>query len=99
MEKYEKNYKKKLIDFYFNFAKFYYTQSKILTHILETLKNAFINLNDFNENQKLIYKDIFIQGFYTSLLKKLLFSENNSPNVNKNISPPLFASFLFNPYD
>ena len=99
LEKYEKNYKKKLIDFYFNFAKFYYTQSKILTHILETLKNAFINLNDFNENQKLIYKDIFIQGFYTSLLKKLLFSENNSPNVNKNISPPLFASFLFNPYD
>ena len=99
MDKYEINFKNQLINFYANFAKFNFNESKILPNILESLKYSFMNLNNFNENKELINKDMFIQGFYVKLLKKLLFYEDKSFNCNENKKCPLFNSFFFNSYD
>ena len=98
MEKYESNFKNKLINFYANFTKFNFTESKFFSRILESLKYSFMNLNNFNENKEVIYKDIFIQRFYVKLLKTLLFYEDTS-NINKTIKLSLFDSFFFNSYD
>ena len=92
----ELSYKNKLINFYSNFIKFNYEKSKILNQFLDSLKNAFINLYNFTENKEKILIDLFIQGFYSKLLKNIFFSEENYSN---NSSFPHFNSFLFNGFD
>ena len=98
LDKYKSDYKNQLINFYSNFTKFNYNESKILSKIINSLKNSFINLSDFIYNKNTILKNLFIQGFYTKLLKKNIFLDENYFN-NKNIYPPVYDTFFFNSYD
>ena len=98
IQKYEPNYKNKFINFYANFVKFNYIESKILPHIIVNLRNSFMNLYDFNKNKQLINKNILTQGVYMKLIKKLIFFAENESN-NKDIHPTQFNSFFFNSYD
>ena len=69
----ELSYKNKLINFYSNFIKFNYRKSKIFNELLDNLKLSFINLYNFEQNKEKILHDLFIQGFYTKLIKKIFF--------------------------
>ena len=91
------SYKNKLINFYSHFIKFNYRKSKIINQIMETLKLSFINLYDFTNNKNKILQDLFINGFYTKLLKTIFFLDENSPT--KNSSTPLLNTFFFNGFD
>ena len=90
-------FKNKLINFYSHFLKYNYKKSKIYNKILESLRNAFINLYDFDNNKEKITNDLFIQNFYMKLIKKIFFFEENSSI--KVASIPQFNSFLFNGFD
>ena len=103
IRKYEQNktekeisYKNKLINFYSHFIKFNFRKSKIFNQVMETLKLSFINLYDFANNKNKILQDLFVQGFYIKLLKKVFFDENSS---TKNSSTPFLNSFFFNGFD
>ena len=93
----ELSYKNKLINFYSNFIKFNYRKPKIFNELLDNLKLSFINLYNFEQNKEKILHDLFIQGFYTKLIKKIFFFEENQ--TSKNVSFPPFNSFFFNGFD
>ena len=95
--KYEDKFKNKLVHFFSYFFKFNYSKSKIYNIFLESLKNSFINLYNFDSNKEKIIHDLFIQAFYMKLAKIIFVSEENSPNCNNSI--PQFNSFFFNGYD
>ena len=95
--KYDTQFKNKLINFYSHFLKFNYKKSKIYNKFLDSLKNAFINLYDFDNNKEKITNDLFIQSFYMKLIKKIFFFEENT--TIKSASIPQFNSFFFNGFD
>ena len=97
MNKYDANFKNKIINFYSHFINKNYKKSNIFCIFIDYLKNAFINLYDFKNNKDAILLDLFIQGLYIKLIKKLFFFEENS-YLNK-LSTPSFNSFYFNGYD
>ena len=95
--KYDTQFKNKLINFYSHFLKFNYKKSKIYNKFLDSLKNSFINLYDFDNNKEKITNDLFIQSFYMKLIKKIFFFEENT--TIKSASIPQFNSFFFNGFD
>ena len=96
ISKYEPKYQKKLLDFFSHFFKFSYRKSKIFNTFLNSLKKSFINLYNFEKNKDKILHDLFINNFYTKLLKKIFYKAEISDN---SISRPLFDSFFFNGFD
>ena len=97
IKKNENKIKNRLINFFSHFFKFNYNKSKIYNIFLESLKNSFINLYNFDNNKEKITKDLFIQGFYMKLIKNIFFFEENSTDYSNTI--PKFNSFFFNGYD
>ena len=96
ISKYEPKFQKKLLDFFSHFFKFNYRKSKIFNTFLNSLKESFINLYNFENNKDKILHDLFINNFYTKLLKKIFYKAEISDN---SISRPLFDSFFFNGFD
>ena len=94
--KFEPEFKNKILNFFSHFLKFNYKKSKIFNSILNTLKQSFINLYNFENNKKKIIHDFFKNNFYIKLLKKIFYFDENS---NNNISRPLFDTFYFNGFD
>ena len=95
IEKYEPKYKKKFLGFFSNFLKSNYKKSKIYNFFLNTLKQSFINLYNFEDNKEKIIHDLFVNSFNSKLLKEIF---NNNEKIN-DISRPLFDSFYFNGFD
>ena len=93
----ELSYKNKLINFYSHFIKFNYRKSKIFNQFIGTLKDSFINLYDFDNNKEKIINDLYIQGFYTKLIKFIFFFDQSS-TAKKNMTPN-FNTFFFNGFD
>ena len=96
MEKYEPKFKNKLLDFFSYFLKFNYKKSKIYNTFLYSLKHSFTNLYNFEKNKNKIIHDLFKNNFYTKLLKKLIYYDEN---ITDNITRPLYDTFYFNGFD
>ena len=93
----ELSYKNKLINFYSHFIKFNYKKSKIFNQFIGTLKDSFIDLYDFDNNKEKIINDLYVQGFYTKLIKFIFFFDESAV-LKKNIIPN-FNSFFFNGFN
>ena len=98
MEQYEPKFKNKLLNFFSHFIKYNYKKSKIFNLLLNSLKQSFINLYNFEYNKDKIIHDLFINNFYIKLLKKIFFFDENI-NINNNVTRPLFDSFYYNGFD
>ena len=98
MEQYEPKFKNKLLNFFSHFIKYNYKKSKIFNSLLNSLKQSFINLYNFEYNKDKIIHDLFINNFYIKLLKKIFFFDENI-NINNNVTRPLFDSFYYNGFD
>ena len=98
ISKYEPKFTNKLLCFFSNFFRFNYSKSKIYNLILSSLKQSFINLYNFDKNKDKIIHDLFVNNFYTKLLKKITCYDENE-NIYHNISHPLFNCFYFNGID
>ena len=96
ISKYEPKFEKKLLIFFSHFFKYNYKKSKIFNTFLNTLKKSFINLYNFENNKDKIAHDLFVNNFYTKLLKNIFYKKENSTN---DIARPLFDSFYFNGFD
>ena len=96
MEKYGMNFRNILLDFFSEFIRYNYKKSKIFDSIFYFLKKSFINLFNFSENKTKIIKDLFINNFFSTLLKNIFFLKNNLNDVRK---IPSFDCFYFNGYD
>ena len=96
--KYEPKFVSKLLSFCSHFFRFNYSKSKIYNVILNSLKQSFINLYHFDKNKDKIIHDLFVNSFYTKLLKKITCYDENENKYN-NISHPLFNCFYFNGFD
>ena len=98
ISKYEPKFINKLLCFFSHFFRFNYSKSKIYNLILSSLKQSFINLYNFDKNKNKIIHDLFVNSFYTKLLKKIICYDENE-NIYHNISHPLFNCFYFNGID
>ena len=96
ISKYEPKFASKLLSFFSHFFRFNYSKSKIYNLILSSLKQSFINLYNFDKNKDKIIHDLFVNSFYTKLLKKITCYDENKYH---NISHPLFNCFYFNGFD
>ena len=94
--KYEPKFQSKLLDFFSHFFKFSYKKSKIYNLFLNSLKQSFINLYNFESYKNKTMHDLFINNFYVKLLKKIFYKKENSYT---DIKRPLFDSFYFNGFD
>ena len=83
IEKYEMNFRNILLDFFSEFIRYNYKKSKIFDSIFYFLKKSFINLFNFSENKNKIIQDLFINNFFTNLLKNIFFPKNNLNDVPK----------------
>ena len=92
IEKYEPQIKNELLNFFSHFIKSNYQKSKIFNSLLNSLKQSFIHLYNFENNKDKIIHDLFINSFYVKFLKKIFF-------IDKKLSLPLFDTFYFNGYD
>ena len=94
IDNYEPICNKILSDFFIEIIRHNFKNSKIYDSILYSLRQSFVNLYDFeqNKNNKII-KDLFINNFYSALLRKLLFSNDTVDNN------PEFDCFYFNGYN
>ena len=93
-DKYEPDFKNKLINFYSQFIKSNYKKSKIFEIMIKSIKQSFISLYNFGLNKEKIICDLLIQEFYTQLNQKVFLSEEN-PNCGH----PLYNAFFFNGFD
>ena len=96
MEKFEPKFKKNLIDFFSFFFKFNYKKSKIYNTFLNSLKQSFTNLYNFEKNKNKIIHDLFKNSFYIKLIKKIFYYDDNK---SEKIARPLFDTFYFNGFD
>ena len=93
--KYEPKFQSKLLVFFSHFFKFSYKKSKICNSFLNSLKQSFINLYNFENNKDKTMHDLFINNFYVKLLKKIYKTEDLCGVIKR----PLFDSFYFNGFD
>ena len=93
-DRYEPDFKNKLINFFSQFIQFNYKKSKIFENMLKSIKHSFINLYNFDLNKEKIICDLFIQEFFIQLNQAIFISDEN---VNR--AHPLFNSFYFNGFD
>ena len=94
LDKYDPDFKNKLINFYSQFIKFNYKKSKIFDIMIKSIKNSFVSLYNFDLNKEKIICDLLIQEFYVQLNQKVFFSDEYS-----NYGHPLFNAFFFNGFD
>ena len=96
MEKFEPKFKKNLMDFFSFFFKFNYKKSKIYNTFLNSLKQSFTNLYNFEKNKNKIMHDLFKNSFYIKLLKKIFYSNDNKSERRARL---LYDTFYFNGFD
>ena len=96
ISKYEPKFEKKLVIFFSNYFKHNYKKSNIFNSLLSSLKKSFINLYNFENNKDKIIHDLFMNKFYTKLLKIIFYKDDNTIN---DLKRPLFDSFYFNGFD
>ena len=97
IDKYEPNFNGILSNFLIEIIRNNFKNSKIYDSILYSLRQSFINLYDFeqNKNNKII-KDFYINSFYSSVVRKILFPNDTLDNIENN---PKFDCFYFNGYN
>ena len=96
IEKHESNFTNILLNFFSKFIENNYKKSKIYDSIFYFLRKSFINLYNFSQNKNKIIKDLYINNFFSTLLKNIFFQNSNKNNFNK---IPSFDFFHFNGYD
>ena len=93
LQEYEPNFKNILSEFLIEIFKNNYRKSGIYDSILSYIRQSFINLYDFEKNKNKIIHDLFINSFYSNILKQLLYPDESVNNV------PEFDCFYFNGFD
>ena len=92
-----KNFYDILISFYSHFLKFKFRLSNIFDIFLDNLRIAYEHLYNFEDNIEKIINDLSIQNFQTKLFQKI--NQSEEAIINKNESPLMNESFLFNGLD